>query len=544
MGWLAAASVAAGAGTILAGVGLLATSGFLVSRASQQPPILELTLVFVAVRFFGLTRPALRYLERIASHELTFRVLLVVRRWFVAALLPLSQGQLAGFRSGDLLSRLAADVDALQNAFLRVVAPAIVAVLASAVVVTGLAFIDRTLALVVCALLIVHGVFWSWIAERQARAMAAARNQLRRALSADLVALLQGLEDVLAFGHEDAALRRFADGQRRMDAAEMTDGRRLANHVAVGTAGAGLAFWCALALTLHAAAAGLPPVWIAALVLATVAAFESVEGLPAAWQFAGHTRDSARRVLDVVGTVPAVAESARARPLAGRRAPDVAFHDVTFGYGATTVLRDVSLQIRSGEHVGIVGPTGAGKSTLLTLLMRGWDPSTGHITIDGLDLREISLRDLRRNLAVLPQQVHVFNHTLRENVRLARAAASDQDVTNALERAGLAGFLDGLPRGLDTMMGEYGARMSAGERQRLGFGRILLTDAPLVLVDEPTAHLDPARGHQLLGALSVWARDRTMLVVSHNSAALSYVHRVVLVSGGRVSNHHGPGAGR
>jgi thiol reductant ABC exporter CydC subunit len=535
MAWLMAASVTAGAGTVLAGVGLMASSGFLVSRASQQPPIFELTLVFVAVRFFGLARPALRYVERLASHELTFRVLLAVRSWFIAALLPLSQGQLAGFRSGDLLSRMAADVETLQDAYLRVVAPMLVALVTSAVVVTGLAFIDGTLAFVVLALLLFHGGVWSWVAARQARA-AGARNLQRRALSADLVALVQGLDDVLAFGHEGEALRKFDVGQRRLDGAEREDGRLLAGHVAMGTGVTALAFWCALAVTLHAVgASGLPVVWIAALVLATVAAFESVEGLPAAWQFAGHTADSARRVLDVVHTRPAVTDHPDVPPAVLERAPAVEFDGVTFGYGTTAVLHDVSLHIGSGEHVGIAGATGAGKSTLLTLLMRGWDPSKGRVTLDGMDLRGMRLEDLRQSLAVWPQLVHIFNSTLRDNVRLARPTASDRDVTYALERAELVGFLNGLPQGLDTMLGEFGARMSAGERQRLGFARILLTDAPLVLVDEPTAYLDSLRARRLLATLRQWARSRTMLVVSHSPAALNFLDRVMVVSGGRVT---------
>ena len=535
---LAAASVAAGTGAILAAVGLMATSGYLISRAALRPPIPDLMVLFVAVRFFGVVRPTLRYLERLASHELTFRLLAVIRSRFLGALLPLSYGDLAAFRAGDLLSRLAADVDTLQEAWLRVVAPAGIAVIVTAVVVKALAFVDPWIALVVLGLLAFHGAFWSWMAQRQARATGAVRNEQRRAQSADLVSLMQGLEDVLAFGQEEAERARFAERQRGADAVELRDGRQLAVHAAMGTAMTAFAAWCVLVSALGDVASGeLSPVWVAALVLATIAAFESVESLPGAWQAAGRTRDSAQRVADVVETAPAVVDAADAVALPAGPAPAIRFERVTFGYASAPVVRDASFEIRSGEHVAVIGPTGVGKSTILTLIERGWDPTSGRITIDGLDLRRVRLRDLRAGLAVLPQQVHVFNETLRENVRLARPSASDADVVEVLTRARLGDFLRGLPAGLDTVLGEHGSRMSAGERQRLGFARLLLTNARLVLADEPTANLDARHERELLGALREWACGRTMVVVSHSRAAQSYVDRVLAMGDGMLTPH-------
>jgi thiol reductant ABC exporter CydC subunit len=534
---LAGLSVLAGAATILAGVGLIATSGFLVSRAAERPPILDLMVVFTTVRFFGLARPVLRYAERLVSHDLTFRILAAVRRWFVAALLPLSQGQLAGYRAGDLLSRLASDVETMQEAWLRVAAPAAVATLTTIIVVAALAWIDLALGLVVCAIIVFNGLVWSWIAHRMATGLGARQNAHRRALSADLVMVTQGLEDILAFGHERAALERVAARQRDLDALEDQYGGRQALHTAAGLILTNLAFAAALLLTLAAADAGqLPPVWIAAISLAVVASFEAIEGLPAAWQFAARTAESAARVHEVAVTRPAVVEDPFPVRLTIAPVPALEFRDVTFGYGGRNILEHVSLCCGPGEHVLVTGATGSGKSTLLSVAMRAWDPTNGHVTLNGVDMRYLGLADLRQAIAVLPQQIHVFNATLRENVRLARSSATDAEVIEALRRAQLTGFLDRLPQGLDTVLGEFGATISAGERQRLGFARLLLTEASVVLADEPTANLDVTCEQAILDELSAWAEGRTMILVSHRPIARVAVDRVLSIRDGKIGH--------
>lgn len=526
--WLAAASLSAGSGTLLAGLGLIGTAGYLISRAAERPPILDLVLLFVAVRCFGLTRPVLRYLERLASHDLMFRILKTVRGWFVGALLPLSHGQLMAFRSGDLLSRMAADVDALQESYLRVGAPALVAIAVSTALTAGLALLDLRLASWVLGLLLAYGIGWSWFAYRQSRASGNRRNDTRRTFSADLVATMQARDDVLACGFEDRAARRFAGLQHHLDALDTREGRRLALHAAAGVAFMLLASWAVLVICLDAVYKGhMPAVWIAPLVLVTIASFEAVEGLPAAWQSAVQTRDSGRRVLEIMRTRPAVVE-AHAPRLIHQGAPSIHLHRVTFNYpGGATVLRGVSCEIAAGEHLAVVGDTGAGKSTLLALLMRSWDPTDGAVYISGTDLREAALDQFRTQLAVLPQHVHVFNDTLRENVRLGRRAATDTEVRRAVSRAGLGRFLSRAECGLDTRLGEHGVRMSAGERQRLSLARALLTDATLVLADEPTANLDAASERAFFATLHEWARGRTLVVVSHRQAALRSADRVL-----------------
>ena len=527
--------LAAGTGAIVMGAGLMATSGYLLSRAALRPPIAELVVVFVAVRFFGLARPALRYVERLASHDATFRLLTSIRGWFVRTLLPLSRGQLRSFRSGDLLSRLCSDVDVLQEAWLRIGAPAVVAIAVSSLAVAALAVLQPALAVAVGVLLAFDGLVWSFVASRLDRGLGERRNEERRALAADLVALLQGLPDILAFGYEQTAQARLLARQQRLDAVDRRYAWRLAVHAAVGTFLTYSAFAASLAFAIHAARRGeLPIAWIAAIALAVIAAFEAVDALPAAWQYAAQTRESAHRVAEVGAVEPAIRPPRTPARMARTAKPSIMLDRVTFAHGRQVILDDVTLQVEPGERLGIRGATGSGKSTLLDLVTRAWDPGRGHVRLNGLDLRDVSFSDLRTTVACMPQQIHVFNTTLRDNVRLARAGASDAEVLDALNAAQLHDFLDALPEGLDTVLGERGARMSAGEQRRLGFARILLTNAPVVLFDEPTEHLDGATEHRLLHELDRWCSGKTVLMVSHREAPLAYVDRTVVIHEGRL----------
>jgi ABC-type transport system involved in cytochrome bd biosynthesis fused ATPase/permease subunit len=392
----------------------------------------------------------------------------------------------------------------------------------------ALGWVDPWLGLAVFAAMVFNGVVWTWIALRIEAGLGVRQNAHRRALAADLVTLTQSLEDILASGHEHTAMDKLSERQRRLDTIETKYGVRQALHAGVSTMVTHLAFGVALFLTLRAAGRGeLSAVWIAAISLAVIAAFEAVEALPAAWQFAARTRESSDRVGEITATRPAVADAPDPVAFTLASAPSLEFRNVSFAYDSRTVLDNVSLRIAPCEHVLITGPTGCGKSTLLSLAMRAWDPADGTVALNGIDLRRMPLADLRAATAVLPQHIHVFNTTLRENVRLAKPSATDEDVTQALERAQLGPFLESSLHGLDTILGEFGAAMSAGERQRLGLARILMTDAPLVLADEPTANLDVETERAVLEALVGWACGRTLLMVSHRPIARLAVNRTL-----------------
>jgi ATP-binding cassette, subfamily C, bacterial CydC len=527
----AALAAALGALTVILGAGLMATAGYLISRASERPAILSLTVAIVGVRFFGLTRPLTRYLERLASHDLALRVLGRVRVRVYAEIEPLAPAQLAGYRHGDLLARMVADVDALQNLHLRAVGPPLVALLAGAVLVAVTAAFLPAAGLVLAAGLVTGAVavpaLAGWLGRRGGRRQAAARGEL----SADLVAILRAAPELAAYGAERGAQARLRDADAalvrlaRRDAlvGGLADGAGLA---VVGATVAGV-----LAVAVGASAEGdLDRVLIAMLALLALASFEAVQPLAGAARELSVTLAAGGRVLELADREAAVVD-----PPAPLPAPSwpfaVALEDVRARYapGERPALDGVSLRLEPGCRVALVGPSGAGKTTVVNLLLRFLDPEAGRVTLAGRDLREYRQADVRHAIAVAGQDSHLFSASIRENVCLARPGASDEDVEAALRRARLWPWVAGLPEGLDTEVGEEGRALSGGQRQRLVLARALLVDAPVLVLDEPTAHLDPATARALVDDIFAAAGDRSLLLITHRAEGLDLVEEIIRI---------------
>jgi ATP-binding cassette, subfamily C, bacterial CydC len=526
-------ALAAGLGalTISFGAGLMATAGYLISRAAERPAILSLTVAIVGVRFFGLARPLTRYLDRLASHDLALRVLGRVRVRVYGQIEPLAPAGLEGYRDGDLLARMVADVDALQNLHLRAVGPPLVALLAGVVAVGVAAAFLPAAGLVLAAGLVAGGVavpaLAGWLGRRGGRRQAAARGEL----SAELVEVLRAAPELVAYGSASAAQARVraADGAlvrlARRDAfvGGLADGAGLA---VVGATVAGV-----LAVAVHASAdGGLDRVLIAMLALLALASFEAVQPLAAAARELSVTLAAGRRVLELADGEAAVVD-----PVAPAAAPSwpfaVALEDVRALYapGERPALDGVSLRLEPGCRVALVGPSGAGKTTVVNLLLRFLDPEAGRVTLAGRDLREYRQEDVRRAIAVAGQDSHLFSASIRENVCLARPGASDGEIERALRRARLWPWVAGLPDGLDTAVGEEGRELSGGQRQRLVLARALLVDAPVLVLDEPTAHLDPSTARALVDDVFAAVAGRSVLLITHRLEGLELVDEIIRI---------------
>jgi len=518
-----------GALTILFGVGLMATAGYLISRAAERPAVLSLTVAIVGVRFFALTRPVTRYLERLASHDVALRSLGKARARVYERIAPLSPAQLQDRRHGDLLARLVADVDSLQNLYLRGLLPPVVAVAAGAGAVGVVAAILPGAALVLAIGLVVAGVAVpvgaAAIAARSSRQQAAARG----ALGAELVETLAGGEELVLFGRRDDRLERLraVDGTlvrvaRRAAAADGTgDGLRL---LVTGLTVAGV---LAVAVSAHAAG-GLDRVLIALLALAALAAFEAVQPLPEALRQLRVTVAAGERLLELVDQEPAAVDSAD--PLPAPRAPfTIALEDVSVRYapGERLAIDDLSLRLDPGRRIALLGRSGSGKTTVANLLLRFVDPESGRVTLAGHDLREYRLEDVRRAITVSGQDAHLFSTTIRANLCLARADATEAQLEAALRSARILDWVRSLPDGLDTHVGERGRELSGGQRQRVTLARALLTDAQVLVLDEPTAHLDPPTAQRLVEDVFAAAGERCVLLITHRPEGLDLVDELV-----------------
>jgi thiol reductant ABC exporter CydC subunit len=527
--WRLALTATLGALTVLFGVGLMATSGYLISRAAEHPPILSLMVTIVAVQFFGIGRPVLRYLERLASHDMALRFLGSLRARFYARIEPLAPAALASYRQGDLLSRMVADVDALQNLYLRGLLPPLVAVLAGAASIGAAAAFLPAAGFVLAAGLLAGAVAVPALAGglggRAARRQASARGLL----SAELVESLRGAPELVAFGAEGPALERVRAADRALVDLARRDALAAGAADGLGLAVMGATVAGVLAVAVTASASGeLDRVLIATLALLAIAAFEAVTPLAAAARELSATLASGRRVLELVDAEPAVHDPSESAP-----APvwpfAVALEDVRARYPGEPhpAVDGVRLRLEPRERVALLGPSGAGKTTVVNLLLRFLDPEVGRVTLGGRDARDLRQDDVRRAISVAGQDSHLFSASIRDNVRLGRPDANDDQVQDVLRRAQIWDWVRGLPNGLDTFVGEEGRELSGGQRQRVVLARALLVGAPVLVLDEPTAHLDPETAGELVDDVFSAAGDRTVLLITHRTEGLDLVDRVV-----------------
>lgn len=527
--WRLAGATLLGALTVIFGVGLMATAGYLIARAAERPAILSLGVTMVAVRFFGLGRPVLRYLERLASHDLALRALGRVRAGFYARIEPLAPAQLAPYRAGDLLSRMVADVDALQNLYLRGLEPPLIGCLAGALSVGVAAAVLPAAGLILAAGLLVgalavpalSGCLSAYAGRRQAAA--------RGVLAAELIDVIRGAPELVAFGCESSARRRVGSVDSALTKLTRRDALATGVGDGLGLVVTGVTVAGVLAAAVAASAHGdLDRVMVALLALFALASFEAVTPLTAAARELSGTLTAGRRILELTAPDADVRDTDLPAPV-----PEgpftVTLEDVRARYPGQPqpALDGVTLRLGPGERVALIGPSGAGKTTVTNLLLRFLDPERGRVTLGGRDLREYRQDDVRRVIALAGQDSHLFSSSIRNNVRLSRPGASDRDLEHALRAARIWDWVARQPAGLDTFVGEEGRELSGGQRQRIVLARALLADARVLILDEPTAHLDPETATELIRDVFAATQDQSVLLITHRKEGLDLVDRVV-----------------
>jgi thiol reductant ABC exporter CydC subunit len=525
-----------GAGAIAAAIGLMATSAWLISRSSQRPQESAVAIAIVGVQFFALSRGLCRYGERLVGHDAAFRVLSQLRVSVYERLERLAPLGLPAFRSGDLLARLIHDVDSLQDLLLRVVPPFAIALIVGAATVGLVWWMLPAAGLILLVALLLAGILVPWLTGKLA-ARAESRQALARSeLTSSVVDLIEGAPELVVNGAAGAQLERASSADAEVTRIARASARTAGVGQGLTMLCSGLAMWGALVVGVSAIRSGqLNGVLLAGLALIPLVAFELVTGLPAATQTLQRVRRSAARVLELLQTPPPVAE-----PTHPLRVPAPPFalnaRGLRYRYPGEErwALDGVDLDLRPGRRVAVVGLSGAGKSTLAGVLLRFLPYQDGSLTLDGIELADLDGDAYRRIVGLVAQDAHVFDSTLEENLRLARREATADELRTALADAQLLDWTEELPAGLGTEVGERGARMSGGQRQRLAIARALLADFPVLVMDEPGEHLDTKTADAIVADVLAVAREKATLLITHRLAALKDVDEVLVLDRGRV----------
>ena len=502
------------------GVALTTTAGWLIARAAQHPPVLTLMVAAVAVRTFGIGRGLLRYAERLVSHDATLRVVSELRSRLFAALVPLAPVGLAGQRSGDLLSRLVADVDAVQDVYVRAFLPVVSAVVVGSAAVAFTAALLPAAAMTLAAALLLGGVAVPCVVVAADRAAARRTADARGVVASEVVDLLEGAAELVAFDAMDAALLRVVAADKRLAALERRSAAGLALGSGLSVLAAGLGLWAAFIVGIPAVRSGaLSGVLLAVVVLLAWASPDVVADLPAVGQHLSRARDSAHRMLHLVQLPIPVLDAVDPLPCPARPI-SVRLAEVSARYSADrpAALTGVDLELRPGSRIVVTGESGAGKSTLIAVLLRFLDVETGVMTIDGVDVRAMSSDDVRRVIGCCEQEPHLFDSTIRANVLVGLPGATEEQIRSAVSRAGLAPWIDSLPNGLDTKVGDGGAEVSGGERRRIAVARVFLADFPVLLLDEPTEGLDEFAASAMIAEILRPDDAHAVLLVTHRLA--------------------------
>jgi len=515
--------------TVITGVGLIAASGYLISWAALRPPILDLILVLVAVRFFGISRAAFRYAERLFSHDLTFRILKNLRVHFYRKVEPLLPAKAIRFKSADLLTRFSDDVDQLQEFYLKTVSPTLIALFFITGTAIVLSMYSVTLSVTVFILMIVNAAFMPLLVRYKAGQSAHELSESSVRLGQYMSDHIRGSADLMFSGHYSGWMARGEEAIDELSEVQKTRARAFSMESGLFTllshASIPVSFLILLPLVVDGTMSGLV---MTAIILGLFSVFESLEPMGNALQHYYESKEAANRLNEVTADQEQERSESKLTEFKPRRY-SVRFENVLFGYNSSPVLNGFSLEIRQGEHVILKGASGCGKSTAAHLLVKWFEPRGGKIMIGDLHIGDFSGKEVRKWISVVSQNTRLFNTSLRNNLKIARPDATDDELFMALGRVGFGEALKRLPEGLSTQVGELGLRLSGGERQRVSLARALLKDAPIWILDEPLSSLDRKMAEEIMFTLNELIKEKTVLHITHQNVGSIQADKVYLM---------------
>lgn len=533
-GWILISTMT-GFSTVAAGVGLLGTSAYLIASAAFHPSIAELSVAVVGVRFLGISRGVFRYLDRLVSHHVNFRLLSILRIWFYDCLKLLAPARLIHYQRGDLLSRAIGDIDALDQFYVRAVSPVISAIFATVGFSLLVGSWNVRLGWILAAGLSVTSFVLPALVYIFSRGPAKQLVDQRAILSQTMLDTLRGAAEMMVFQQQEEELTQINRVSLQTNRAQvgLAHSQGLSNGMnAVLTQGT-VALMLLVGIPL-VRTGELDGIMLAVIVLITMASFEISIPIAQAAQFWESSLQAARRLFEMADQQPAIIEPVI--PVSVPEKPNILIRNLSFQYHGNLPLAadHLNIDIPYGRKIALVGENGSGKTTILNLLMRFWDCQPGEILIDGILVQEFSPKELRQRIGYVSPGGAIFQTTLRQNLLLANPGALDADLLRVLDCVQLGEWVQTLPDGLDTWLGASGLTISGGQLQRIQLARGLLMDAPIYLLDEPTTHLDVETENRLISLFRSIFQNRSLVWVTHRLVGLDWLDEILVLDNGRV----------
>lgn len=533
-GWILISTMT-GLATVAAGVGLLGTSAYLIASAAFHPSIAELSVAVVGVRFFGISRGVFRYLDRLVSHHVNFKLLSILRIWFYNCLKLLAPARLIHYQRGDLLSRAIGDIDALDQFYVRAVSPVISAIFATVGFSLLVGSWNVRLGWILAAGLSVTSFVLPALVYIFSRGPAKQLVDQRAILSQTMLDTLRGAAEIIVFQQQEEELTQINRVSLQTNRAQvgLAHSQGLSNGMnAVLTQGT-VALMLLVGIPL-VRTGELDGIMLAVIVLITMASFEISIPIAQAAQFWESSLQAARRLFEMADQQPAIIEPVI--PVSVPEKPNILIRNLSFQYHGNLPLAadHLNIDLPYGRKIALVGENGSGKTTILNLLMRFWDCQPGEILIDGIPVQEFSPKELRQRIGYVSPGGAIFQTTLRQNLLLANPGALDADLLRVLDSVQLGEWVQTLPDGLDTWLGASGLTISGGQLQRIQLARGLLMDAPIYLLDEPTTHLDVETENRLISLFRSIFQNRSLVWVTHRLVGLDWLDEILVLDNGRV----------
>ena len=524
--------------TAMANVGLLALSGWFISimAIAGVAGITEINYFTpsASIRGLAIARTAGRYIERVVSHEATFRLLAELRQWFYNKLEPLAPAILQRYQSGDILSRISADINTLENFYIRIISPIVVAIIAFVFYAFFLVRYDNCLFIAELSLLIIAGIITPIIINRLAKKSGERLNKTSSTLRISAIDSVQGMGELLIYGASKNHIEKTSSISKELIKDQETQAKLAGFSQGFIGFCANITMWLILIISIPLIRNGsLEPAHLAMLALFALASFEVVLPLPLAFQLLPQVLAAGQRLFEIVDNSPLVTEPNSESPTPKHM--DIIFNDVSFAYDDTIKkgIQNCSFTLNTGQKLAIIGPSGIGKSTIVQLLNRFWQQhqnSKGSIQFGGYPIEEYHGEDIRQYFSVLPQQNLLFNNTIKNNLLLANPQATDEQLDSVCKIAQIDSFIHNQSDGYNTWVGEAGLQLSGGQARRIALARALLKDAPILILDEPGEGLDAETENDMLQAVFNAYPDKSILLITHKKAGLDLVDKTIILS--------------